>query len=329
MDRLEHRRVFVDRVDAAGRGIAHAAHHGARLVGQDVAEQVVGQDHVEARGVVDQIDRGGVHMVVVVRDLGVLLAHLVHDALPHVAGVHENVLLVHERHMLAALHGQVERVAHHALHAVRRVDRDLGGHLVLGALADRAAGAAIQAFGTFAHHHKVDLARLGERRGDALVQLGRPQVHILVQREAQLEQQPALQHTRLDARVADRAEQDRVGALDALQVLVGQDLAVAQVALRAQIEVHIGELRRITSRLLQRLLGPRRDFLANAIAGNHGDRVLRLVFTHRTRAYTRRAHGEPMRLISWTALRKTSTWQDAPRYMSSVARITSRHHAFS
>ena len=41
---------------------------------------------------------------------------------------------------------------------------------------------------------------------------------------------------------------DRVGALDALQVLVGQDLAVAQVALRAQIEVHIGELRRITSR---------------------------------------------------------------------------------
>ena len=48
------------------------------------------------------------------------------------------------------------------------------------------------------------------------VQLGRTQVHVLVQVEAELEQQAAFQNARLDARIADGAQQDGVGLLDAV-----------------------------------------------------------------------------------------------------------------
>ena len=222
-------------------------------------------------------------MQVVVGDLRVFLGHLVDDALPHVAGVDQHVLLVHKGHMLPALHGQLEGVTHHALHTVGGVDGDFGGHLVRGATAHRAAGTAVQAFGAFTHDHEVDVTRVGKRRGNALVQLGRTQVHVLVQVEAELEQQAAFQNARLDARIADGTQQDGVGLLDALLFLFRKNRAVAQVTLGTKIEILVIEFGDALGRLLQSLLGPRSHFLANAIAWNDGDGVLLCRITHSTR----------------------------------------------
>ena len=283
MDRLEHGRILVGRVDAARSGVADATDHGTGLVGDDVAEEVVGQDHVEAGRVGHQEDGGRVDVQVVVGDLRVFLGHLVDDALPHVAGVDQHVLLVHEGHVLPALHGQLEGVTHHALHAVGGVDGDFGGHLVRGATTDRAAGTAVQAFGAFTHHDEVDVTRVGERRRDTLVQLGRTQVHVLVQVEAELEQQAAFQNARLDARIADGAQQDGVGLLDALLFLLGEDRAVTQIAFGTEVEMLVIEFGDAFGRLLQSLLGPRSHFLANAIARNDGDGVLLCRITHSTR----------------------------------------------
>ena len=216
-------------------------------------------------------------------DLRVFLGHLVDDALPHVAGVDQHVLLVHEGHVLPALHGQLEGVTYHALHAVGGVDGDFGGHLVRGATADGAAGTAVQAFGAFTHDHEVDVTRVGERRGNALVQLGRTQVHVLVQVEAELEQQAAFQNARLDARIADGTQQDGVGLLDALLFLLGEDRAVTQIAFGTEVEMLVLEFGDAFGRLLQSLLSPRSHFLANAIARNDGDGVLLCRITHSTR----------------------------------------------
>ena len=283
MDRLEHGRILVGRVDAARSGVADATDHRTGLVGDDVAEEVVGQDHVEAGRVGHQEDGGRVDVQVVVGDLRVFLGHLVDDALPHVAGVDEHVLLVHKGHVLPALHGQLEGVTHHALHTVGGVDGDFGGHLVRGATADRSAGTAVQAFGAFTHDDEIDVTRVGERRGNALVQLGRTQVHVLVQVEAELEQQAAFQNARLDARIADGAQQDGVGLLDALLFLFRKNRAVTQIALGTQIELLIFEFGDAFGRLLQSLLSPRSHFLANAIARNDGDGVLLCRITHSTR----------------------------------------------
>ena len=143
--------------------------------------------------------------------------------------------------MLPALHGQLEGVTHHALHTVGGVDGDFGGHLVRGATADRSAGTAVQAFGAFTHDDEIDVTRVGERRGNALVQLGRTQVHVLVQVEAELEQQAAFQNARLDARIADGAQQDGVGLLDALLFLFREDRAVTQIAFGTEVEMLVIE----------------------------------------------------------------------------------------
>ena len=221
-------------------------------------------------------------MQVVVRDLRVFLGHLVDDALPHIASVDQHVLLMHQGDMLPALHGELERVTHHAFDAIGGIDGNLGGHLVRGVATDRTAGTAVQAFGAFAHDHEVNVTGVGERRGDALVQLGRTQVDVLVQIETQLEQQAAFQNAGLDARIADGTQQDGVGLLDALLLVFGQDGAVTQVALGTEIELLVLELGHAFGGLLERLLRPRGDFLANAVAGDDGDFVLLRcgVFTH-------------------------------------------------
>ena len=225
-------------------------------------------------------------MQIVVGDFRILLRHRIDDALPHVARVDEHVLLVHERHVLPAFHGQLEGVAHHTFHAVSGVDGHFGGHFVRGATADRTTGTAIQAFGALTHHHEVDVARIGERRGHALVQFGGAQVHILIKIETEFQKQAALQNAGLDARIADGTQQDRVGLLDAPLFLFRKDRTVTQVAFRSQIEALILKFGDAFGRLLQSLLGPRGYFLADAIARNDGDGVLLRCFTHSTRLYS-------------------------------------------
>ena len=75
--------------------------HRAAEVGEDVAEEVVGDDHVVALRVLHEVDAGGVDVVVGGGDVGVLGGDLVERALPEVAGEGEHVGLVHEREVLA------------------------------------------------------------------------------------------------------------------------------------------------------------------------------------------------------------------------------------
>ena len=121
-------------VDVAAGREADAAGDGRGDVGDDVAEQVVGDDDVEAPRVGDQEDRGRVDVLVGRLDLGELGADLVDGAAPQVAGVGEHVVLVDEREVLARPGlGAGEGVADDPLDAEPRVDADLGGDLVRGA----------------------------------------------------------------------------------------------------------------------------------------------------------------------------------------------------
>ena len=68
-------------------------------------------------------------------------------------------------------------------------------------------------------------------------QLERAEVHVLVELEAHLQQEAALDDAGRDLRGADGAEEDGVVATDLGQRLVGQDRAVAQVAGAAEVEL--------------------------------------------------------------------------------------------
>ena len=97
VDRLEHAREAALGVDVAARGEADAAGDGGGDVGDDVAEEVVGDDDVEAARVGREEDRRGVDVLVGGLDIRELGPDLLHGAPPEVAGMREDVVLVHER----------------------------------------------------------------------------------------------------------------------------------------------------------------------------------------------------------------------------------------
>ena len=134
--------------------------------------------------------------------------------------------------------GSREGVAHDPLDAERRVDAHLGGDLGRRACAHRAAVADVRALGALAHDDEVDVARVGQRGRDAREEPRRPQVDVVVELEAQPEQQPALEQTAgrlVSPGSADRPEQDRVVPAQLVQDVVGKHLAGGVPALGPEV----------------------------------------------------------------------------------------------
>ena len=98
----------------------------------------------------------------------------------------------------------------------------------------------------------------------------RPLVDVEVEGEAQLEQQPALDDPGRYLRRADGAEQDGVEAAQLLERRVGEDLAVAEVALPAEVELDGVELGARGLEDAQRLGG---HLGTDPVAADHGDAV--------------------------------------------------------
>ena len=143
-----------------------------------------------------------------------------------------------------------------------------------------AAVAAVQALGSLAHDDEVDVAGVSQGAGHALVVLGGTQVHVVVEGEAQLEEQAALEDAGGNGGITDRTQEDDVVALNGLEVLVGEGVAGRVPALRTQIEVG----RRVVDALVrqdavQDLQALGDDFLADAVAGDDG-KVDATCFSH-------------------------------------------------
>ncbi len=208
-------------------------------------------------------------MQVVGGDLGELGADLLEDPGPQVAGVHQHVVLVHQGQLLARTRLRpAVGVAHHALDAEGGVEADLGGHLLLGTGAQRAAVADVRALGALADDHEVDLRLAGQRRLHTREEPARPEVDVVVEGEPQLQQQPPLQHSGRHARVADGAEQDRVVGLELGEHALREGLTGAVVTPGAEVELgalqlHIGGKCR-----LQHLEALGHHFLADTVTGD-------------------------------------------------------------
>ena len=138
-----------------------------------------------------------------------------------------------------ALADEVEGVAQAALDLEARVDHLLRGDFVRGAGHDVAAAAGVGAAGVFADDDVVDVlgALVPERRLDAGVELHGAEVDVLVEGEAQLEQEALLEDAGLDAGVADGAEEEGVVLLEGGDLGVVDDLAGLEVAFAAEVVV--------------------------------------------------------------------------------------------
>jgi hypothetical protein len=111
--------------------------------------RVVGDHHVEAARVADQVQAGGVGVGVVEGDPG-LGGHRPGRPLPEVAGVHEHVGLVDQGQPPGPLAGLGGGEPQAALDPGPGLDRGLGGGLGRAAPVDGPAGADVHALGVLA-----------------------------------------------------------------------------------------------------------------------------------------------------------------------------------
>ena len=88
-----------------------------------------------------------------------------------------------------------ECVAHQALHAKGRVDGDLLCDLVNRALAQGSTVSGVETFSALAHDDEINVTGIGQRGRDARVVVRGAQIHVMVQRETELEEQAAFKNT--------------------------------------------------------------------------------------------------------------------------------------
>jgi len=119
-----------------------------------------------------------------------------------------------------------ERIADAPFDAVAGVDRTLRGDLLGRVLAKEAALACIGALGVLADHD--ELMVLADERS---------LIDVEVEIEAHLEQEATLDHARGHVGGADRADIDGIEAAPLVDDVVGEDHAVLQVTLAAQVVV--------------------------------------------------------------------------------------------
>ena len=216
-----------------GQHAERAGQH-RRAVGQDVAEQIVGDDHVELLRVAHQLHRAVVGIHVVQFDaLAFGLMQLGHRLAPQHAGMHD-IGLLDRMHLATALAREVEADAGHALDLRRRID--LGIDRLLGAVRQglhAARLAEIHTTGQLAQDQDVQpldqlaLQRRGvgqRREHDGRAQIGE-QVHFLAQAQ-QAALRLLLERQIVPFRAADGAEQHGVNRQRVGHGLVGQRGAV-------------------------------------------------------------------------------------------------------
>ena len=129
----------------------------------------------------------------------------------------------------------LERVADDAVHALVGVDLFLDRDLVVGAGLEAAADADVHAFGVLAEHDEVDVvaAAILERAQAIVEQPHRAVVDVEIELEAGAEQDVARVAVVGDARIAERADEDRVELAQQLVAVGRQRLAGLQVVIGA------------------------------------------------------------------------------------------------
>ena len=153
--------------DVGAGGHSQAAHQARDQVGEDVAEQVGGHQHVELPRVQHQLHGAGIDDDGVQDETALVLAFV--EFLSRLEkdsgqGLHD-IGLVHDGHFLAAgRDGVLEREFQQAAAALTRVDaRGHGDGVRVVVDLDVVLVPDVQAFEVFAHDHQIDLVEAAAR----------------------------------------------------------------------------------------------------------------------------------------------------------------------
>ena len=249
-------------IEVCAGGEAQAAGDGRAQVRDDVTHEVGEHHHAVALRLLHEPHVAGVGEVVLVGDLRVIFGHVLEDLPPEPVQEGDDVVLVHRRDLALALGtGQVKGIAHGALgilpgddaHAhgivVRRPQAALQGEMgligrprhgqvaVMGlpgiaVAAEDGAHAVVEVLQVFPDAVEVNGNVPLQGALNVGVELDGPQVDVLVQVKADLQDEPHLQHAGGHPGVARRAEIDGVAVPELPDGGVRQDLSGFEVVLR-------------------------------------------------------------------------------------------------
>jgi hypothetical protein len=274
--RLEHRREVALWVEVRRRRDADAAGDRGGEVGEDVAEQVRTDDHVEPRRVEHYLGDERVDVLLVPGHGRVPRAGLDHQLVPERHGVHDPVRLGGGSDVPAPGFGQLEGVVEDPGDAGPGEDRLLYGHLVGEASVEPAADLGVLALDVLPHHHEVHVGgRLADRARHALEYLDRPQVDVLAELAADRDQQAPQRNVVRHAGPADGTEQDRVVVADAVQPVRGHHRALRQVTRARPVELVVVERDAVAGAdPVEDGTGRWQHLGADAVAGDERDAVV-------------------------------------------------------
>ena len=216
-----------------GRDHADGAGDHGSLVRQDVAEHVLGNDHVELGGVLDDLHGAVVHEHLAVFHIRVFGLQAVHHASPQAAGV-QNVCLVHAAQLFAALACGLEADAADALDLVLRVGHGVDGLLLAAGEGVGLVIAKVYAADQLTHDDEIDalchdLGLQGAGRSQLGPDLGRAVVGVQAHACTQAQQtllRALLTGQALPLGAAHGTQQDAVSSKALVQFVLGQRVAV-------------------------------------------------------------------------------------------------------
>ena len=243
VDRLEHRHPpRLEAVDVGAGRHPQPPLERRPQVGDDVAEEVVGDDHPELGGILDQVQAQRVHVDVLPLDRrGVLPGHLVEHPQPQLVGVAHGVRLVrHVHHRVPVAPRVLEGRPDDPLDALAGVDVLVDRHLVRGTPLELPPHPHVDPLGGLPEHHEIHVPRPPplQRHEPIRQRAARPHVGEKVVPLAHPEEDvPGMLHPG-NPRIPQRPQQHRRALpLDRHAHLRRERRPIPQVALRSQIQL--------------------------------------------------------------------------------------------
>jgi hypothetical protein len=274
---LEHRREVPFGVDVARGSDSDTADDGRADVGEDVAEEVRGDDDVELRRGEHELRSEGVDVVLARVHIGILGGDVAEHLVPEGHRVDDAVRFGRRGEVPATTLREAERVAHRAFDADAREHRFLNGDLLRSASIEPASDLGVLALIVLPDDEEVDRPRdvFTKGAGHAWKERDGAQIDVLLERATDGDEKTPERDVVRNLRRTDGTEEDLIEVAQLIEAVRRHHAPVLRVVRARPVE--LGPLDPET----EERSGPVQDrccrgddFPADAIAGNSGDAVI-------------------------------------------------------
>src|ERR1700730_10317801 len=240
---LEHRGELSFRIQMPRRRNADRPDNGWSKIREDVAEQIVSDNHVKPVRMTHEVRGKNINMELIGSDTGIFLRNCRETFVPKRHCVNNPVRLGRRGHMLTATACQLECVPHDTVATTASENRLLDGQLILGVGVEPATDFRVFSFVIFTHHAEIDHPRseVLHRWFNSREQTNGPNIRVLTELAADRNQQAPERDVIWHPGMAHGAEKNGIEGTQLLEAIFGHHAAGLEICLTAPVEGVAGE----------------------------------------------------------------------------------------